>query len=100
MSEYRAAVEEIAEAICQRYNVPSLDGLGALEGAVQQAQNGNIAPLEAALEGREMYRWGPVIGEALARARKTSSAAPPGDAESAEDGAEPPRRTRKRTEKE
>lgn len=61
-------VDTIERLLCERYNVRSLDGLGALPGAIEAARGGDLTPLRAALEGRELYRWGPAIADAVAAA--------------------------------
>lgn len=60
-----ATVDRIERLLCERYNVRSLDGLGALPGAIEAARGGDLGPLRAALEGRELYQWGPAIVAAL-----------------------------------
>lgn len=62
-----SAIDIIEAALLERYNVRSLDGLGSLlPEAVQQARDGEWAALEAALRGRELYRWRDTVDAALA----------------------------------
>lgn len=52
-----AAVDALEAVICERYNVRSLTGVGPFAEALAQARVGNVEPIDAALAGREMYRW-------------------------------------------
>lgn len=62
-----SAIDIIEAALLERYNVRSLDGLGTLlPEAVQAARNGEWGPLDAALAGRELYRWRDTVDAALA----------------------------------
>lgn len=59
------AIDTVERLLCERYNVRSLDGLGAIPEAIEAARRGDLAPLRAALDGRDLYRWGPLIMAAL-----------------------------------
>lgn len=75
---YVDAIDQLEQAIRQRYHVESLRGVGTLGDAIAAARNGDLKPIEAALEGREMYRWREAVDAALASAR-ASPAADSGD---------------------
>jgi hypothetical protein len=58
------AIDRIESALMARYNVATLpDNLAE---AVMAARSGDISRLDAAMEGRELYRWRAVVNEALA----------------------------------
>ena len=59
------AIDTVERLLCERYNVRSLDGLGALPEAIAAARHGDLAPLREALDGRDLYQWGPLIMAAL-----------------------------------
>ena len=59
------AIDTVERLLCERYNVRSLDGLGTIPEAVSAARRGDLAPLRAALYGRDLYQWGPLIMAAL-----------------------------------
>lgn len=63
-----AALDSLEEALCTRYHVPSLDGVGPLGAAMALARRGNLTAITAAMEGREMYRWREAADTALAAA--------------------------------
>lgn len=69
MSALNEAVDAFERVLCARYNVRSVEGLGALSEAVASARTGDVAPLEQAMVGREMYRWSPEAADALAAIR-------------------------------
>ena len=59
-----AVIDAIERLLCQRYNVNALDG-GELSAGLVAARAGNLGPLRAALDARELYRWTDAIYEAL-----------------------------------
>lgn len=59
-----ADIDAIERLLCQRYNVAALDG-GELSAGLVAARTGNVGPLRAALDARELYRWRDAIYEAL-----------------------------------
>lgn len=62
-------IDGIERAICARYNVRSLADLPHFLGAATAARNGDLAPLEEMLRGREMYHWRAEIDAGLEAAR-------------------------------
>ncbi|MGE0227767.1 MAG: hypothetical protein AB7I38_11010 [Dehalococcoidia bacterium] len=70
------AIDTVERLLCERYNVRSLDGLGALPGAIAAARGGDLGPLRAALEGRDLYQWRRGIEAALAEAEGEIEAEP------------------------
>ena len=60
-----ADVKAIEHLLCERYNVPSVEGLGPFAEAVRLARIGNLGPLRQAVRARDMYRWGTAIEAAL-----------------------------------
>lgn len=58
-----ADLDAIERALCERYNIPSLDGV--LADALAQARSGDEVQLRALLAAREMYGWRETIWAAL-----------------------------------
>lgn len=69
-------VDTIERLLCERYNVGSLDGIGALSGAIAAARGGDLGALRAAIAGRELYRWRGDIEAALEQAEAEAAAEP------------------------
>lgn len=82
-AEYAAAIDNLERALCARYHVPSLDGVGALGDAIAAARNGDLTAIAEAMDGREMYRWSEPAAAAIAAAEKAMEVP-------ASDGAEAP----------
>lgn len=61
-----AAVDALEEVLCQRYNIKSLTGQGVLSEALAKARVGDLDAIDAAMDGREMYRWRETAEAALA----------------------------------
>lgn len=61
-----AAVDALEEVLCQRYNIKSLSGQGVLAEAIALARVGDLEAIDAAMDGREMYRWRETAEAALA----------------------------------
>jgi len=59
------AIDTVERLLCERYNVSSLDGLGSLPVAIESARQGDLTPLNEALDSRELYRWAKPIRDAL-----------------------------------
>lgn len=59
-----ADIDAIQRLLCQRYNVSGLDA-GELSHSLAVARGGDLGPLRAALDARELYRWTDAIYEAL-----------------------------------
>jgi TATA-binding protein-associated factor Taf7 len=51
-----ADIDAIERLLCERYNVREL-AAGELSASLAQARAGDLQPLRAALDARELYRW-------------------------------------------
>jgi hypothetical protein len=98
------AIDRLERALCEQYRVETLKGVGALGDAIAAARAGDLRLITGAMEGREMYRWADAAREALSDARSAQPASREAPARgqeppTTEQTAEPPPRTRKRTER-
>lgn len=92
---HEEAIDQIVQALKDRYHVPTLNGLGAIPGAVAVARDGDMQPLIDVLDGREMYRWQGDVDEALEALKSANPVVHVADDEEAPLAQEPkPRRTR------
>lgn len=69
------AVDALEAVICERYNVKSLTGVGPFAEALALARVGDLDAIDAALAGREMYRWRETAQAALAEVHDAAAEA-------------------------